>query len=69
VSIPWTQTLVGLVLGYVGGGIVDHPKIGAVIGAAAGYVYGGGQLPQLPNGQTPGVLNVPTTTITPGPTR
>jgi hypothetical protein len=61
-TVPWVQTIVGTVLGYVGGGIVDHPKLGALIGAAAGYVYVGGQLPQLPSGTTPGVLNVPTIT-------
>ncbi len=65
-NVPWTQTLIGLVIGYVGGGIIDHPKLGALVGAAAGYVYGGGQLPQLPSGQTPGTLNVPETTVTGG---
>ena len=61
----WISTIIGTVLGYVAGGIVDHPKIGAAIGGVSGYVLGGGQMPKLPAGSD--ILQVPTTTITPGP--
>jgi len=62
---PLLATFIGAVLGYVAGDIVGHPKVGAAVGAASGYFFGGGQMPTLPAGND--VLQVPTTTITPGP--
>jgi hypothetical protein len=70
-TIPWTETIIGTVIGYVGGGIIGHPKLGALVGAGAGYYYGGGTIPNplaaLSGGSSgSGTLQVPNTTVTSG---
>jgi hypothetical protein len=53
-AFPWVSTVIGLVVGYVAGAVIDHSGIGAVVGAGAGYLYGGGAVPFLvsPNTST-----------------
>jgi hypothetical protein len=65
-NINWTYLIAGAALGYFGSGFLKlTPTVGAAIGAAGGYLVGGGTIPGLSSG-TSATLNVPTTTVTSG---
>lgn len=64
-NINYTTVIVGALLGYFGSGFVKlSPTVGAALGAAGGFFYGGGTIPGLTSGS--GTLTLPTTTVTPG---
>jgi hypothetical protein len=64
-NLNWTTILLGGALGYFGSGFLKlSPTIGAAIGAAGGYLYGGGTIPGMNSSST--TVTLPTTTVTAG---
>jgi hypothetical protein len=50
-NINYTTVIVGALLGYFGSGFVKlSPTVGAALGAAGGFFYGGGTIPALGGG-------------------
>jgi hypothetical protein len=66
-NVNYTTIIIGAALGYFGAGFVKlSPAVAAAIGAAGGYLYGGGTIPGLSSGSTSGTVTTPTTTVTAG---